>query len=177
MPRRLILAVAAIGFATAALAETQVPPLKIAVFRFEIVDRAGATDPETAAAEQGRLDLITDYMRQKLAESEHYELVDMAGIHALEDKRLADPAIEGYLFECDGCEAEIAAALGADVALLGIVTKVTPLVLTISVFMRDAGTGQLTVAHRADIRGNTDRTWMHGISGLVRNRLLKDTGE
>ncbi|MEE9140482.1 MAG: DUF3280 domain-containing protein [Alphaproteobacteria bacterium] len=175
MTRLAILILAAISLGAPALAQSQPSPLKVAVFRFEYIDRSGA-DSATAEVEGRRLDLVTDYVRRKFEESDRYELVDVAAVGELDDKRLADPAIEGYLSECEGCEAEIAAALGAELSLFGVVTRVTGLVLTVNVLVHDAKTGQLTAVHGVNIRGNSDTSWMRGISWLVRNRLFKETG-
>jgi hypothetical protein len=142
---------------------------KIAVFRFELIDTSGGPP----RGENERLDLITDILRRKLDESDRYELVDMARIGDLEDRRLAEMAAGGYLRDCNGCEAEIAALLGADLSVAGTVQKVSNLILNINVYMRDAATGEPVETHSVDIRGNTDQTWSHGISWMIRHRLLE----
>lgn len=165
---------AALGAALAGAGEA---PQTIAVFDFELIDRSGVKDFETAEAEAKRLEFVTGYLREKLAESGRYNLVDVAAVEALEDERLADPAVGHYLNECEGCEAKIADALGAELSLLGTVLKITAVNLAMRVTIRDAATGEVKESYVVDVLGNTDGTWSHGISYLVRNRLLTKRDE
>ena len=116
--------------------------------------------------EQRRLKMIGDLLRRKLAESERFLVIDQT------------PAAEaiaevGYLHGCNGCEADIARGLGAEVAIIGTVQKVSNLILNINVYLRDAASGAPLQAMSVDIRGNTDKSWTRGLSYLVRNRLLE----
>jgi hypothetical protein len=177
MTRALALALFAVALGGAALAEAGEAPPTIAVFDFELIDRSGVSDPETAEAEVKRLEFVTGYLREKLEASGRYQLVDVAAVEALEDKRLADAAISHYLNECEGCEAKIADALGADLSLLGTVLKINAINLAMKVTIRDAATGEFKESYTVDTMGNTDNTWSHGISYLVRNRLLTERDE
>lgn len=168
-PKCMISAAIALAILAASAAAAGEPPKKVAVFRFELIDTSGGPP----RGEEARLDLITDILRRRLNESDRYEVVDMGAISALEDKRMAELAAGGYFHDCNGCEADIAAALGADLSIAGTVQKVSNLILNFNVYIRDAASGELVEAHSVDIRGNTDRTWSHGISWMIRNRLLK----
>ena len=50
--------------------------------------------------------------------------------------------------------------------------KISTLILNLTIFVRDAHSGQLITAMNADFRGNTDESWTRATSYLVRNRLL-----
>ena len=63
---------------------------------------------------------------------------------------------------------------GADYAAWIVVQKVSDLILNINVYMGDVAARKLTFVHSVDIRGNTDESWTHGISYLVKNYLLAD---
>lgn len=140
---------------------------KAAVFNFELIDTSlegevkGINDDETK-----RLLLISDILREKLSESGFYEIVDLTALK---------PKIEdaGYLHSCNGCEVKLADEADAQIAITGVVQKVSNLILNINVYMRDVKSGEMVRSASADIRGNTDRSWSHGISWLARNRLLK----
>ena len=159
------------AFAIAALvgaAQSDEGARKAAVFDFELIDTSlegemrGPQDAETA-----RLALISDYLREKLAESGKYVIVDTAP---------AATAIQaaGYIHTCNGCDADIARSLGADIAVTGTVQKVSNLILNVNIYTRDAATGERTAAMSVDIRGNTDKSWLRGVSYIVRNRLTAD---
>ena len=73
---------------------------------------------------------------------------------------------------CGGCDIRLAEELGADLAMTGVVQKVSNLILNINIFLRDVHTGKLVAAASTDMRGNTDESWTRATSYLVRNRLL-----
>ena len=58
--------------------------------------------------------------------------------------------------DCGGCEAALATKVGAQVAVIGWVQKVSNLILNINVVIRDASSGAVLHAGSVDIRGNTD---------------------
>lgn len=142
-------------------------PARIAVFDFELVDTslegemAGA-DP----AEQARLRLLEAELRRSLEESGRFEVVDTAPV--------ADAvAAAGKLRTCNGCEVRIARELDADLALVGWVHKVSDLILSVNVVIRDVSTRERVFGSSVDIRGNTDDSWLNGIRYIVKNRLLR----
>ncbi len=143
------------------------PAVQAAVFDFELIDTSLEGEMAgTRADEQRRLKMISDELRRQLGESGRYVVVD---------QRPAADAIAqaGYLYGCNGCEADIARALGAEVAIIGTVQKVSNLILNINIYLRDANSGDPLGGMSVDIRGNTDKSWFRGLSYLVRNRLLK----
>jgi hypothetical protein len=126
------------------------------------------TSPEsTTPDEERRLAAMDRRLREALADSGRYDFVDTAPV-------AEEAARYGNLAHCNGCDARLAARLGADLALTGEVQKTSNLILHISVYLRDAETGALVDGGSADIRGNTDESWARGIDYLLRNRLLED---
>ncbi len=141
-------------------------PASLAVFDFELFDvspegDAGGVQP----AEQNRLRLISDHLRRMLTDSGSFVIVDTAPAAA---------AIKtaGLLYGCNGCEADIARSLGADIAITGTVKKVSNLILVINLYVRNAASREIIGAFSIDVRGNTDKSWSRGVSNIVRNRLL-----
>ena len=110
--------------------------------------------------------MISNLLRDLLADSGYYRVVDLTPLAAA----IADA---GHLHGCNGCDAAIAQRAEAELALTGVVQKVSNLILNINLYLRDATTGELLYVTGADIRGNTDKSWSRGVSWLVRNRLLK----
>ena len=137
---------------------------KVAVFDLELVD---TSDEGNDPAQTQRLKLTSAKLRDLLSANGQYDIVDTAP---------AAGQIEaaGYLWSCNGCEIEIARDLGADLALIGTVRKVSSLILYISLFMTDAHTGEPVRMHRVSIRGNTDESWFRGVRYLVRNYFYYD---
>ena len=155
---------ATIIFANSGRAEA---PVSLAVFDFELVDTSYEGEKSGVNADETRrLALIGALLRERLKESGRYTLVDMA-------PAAAKIKNAGIIHSCNGCDADIARSLRAAFAVTGKVQKVSNLILNINVYVRDAATGKLATAMSADIRGNTDQSWTHGIKWLVRRRFLK----
>ena len=143
------------------------PAVQAAVFDFELIDTSLEGEMSGQRAdEQQRLKMISEQLRRQLSESGRFVVVD-------ETSAAEAIAEAGYLHGCNGCEADIARALGAELAITGTVQKVSNLILNINIYLRDARSGKSLGGMSADIRGNTDKSWSRGVSYLVRNRLLK----
>jgi Protein of unknown function (DUF2380) len=140
-------------------------PPKAAVFDFELLDTSlqGQVDGPRAD-EQRRLKEVTEQLRKALAEAGKFVVIDIAPVNAA--------AHASNLQACGGCDVQYARQLGADLAITGLVQKVSALILNMNIYLRDAHTGQLITSMSADFRGNTDESWSRTASYLLRNRLL-----
>ena len=136
---------------------------RIAVFDPELLDTSGEGDRPD---QQRRLAMIGQELRQALAASGRYVVVDVAPQRA----RLAEgPALRG----CGPCAAEAAEALGAELALVTVVQKVSNLILsiTLSVLEAVAVRGPPRGLQRRDPRQHR-RKLAARLRWLLRNRLL-----
>ena len=140
-------------------------PPKVAVFDFELLDTSLEGEMRGPQAdEHARLILISDQVRRKMAESGRFTVLDIAPVKAAADS--------SNLQSCGGCDVQFAEKIGADLAVTGVMRKISTLILNLIIFVRDARTGQLITAMNADFRGNTDESWTRATSYLIRNRLL-----
>jgi hypothetical protein len=163
---RLLLLAAALHQVFVAAPAGAADPARLAVFDFELVDTSPNSEIRGAEpAEAARLDMIEAELRERLAASGRFELVDT---------RAAQLEASRQLWNCKGCEIAIADRLGADLALVGWVQKVSNLILNINVAIREVPSRELVFAGSVDIRGNTDESWQRGIRYLLKNRLLKE---
>jgi hypothetical protein len=103
-------------------------------------------------------------LRKELAESGKFRLLDIAPVNAA--------AHGSNLQACGGCDVKYSQQLGADLEITGVVQKVSNLILNINIYLRDVHSGRLITAMSADMRGNTDESWLRALAYLVRNRLL-----
>ena len=154
-----------IAFALMVSAPACADPPKAAVFDFELVDTSlqGEVDGPRAD-EQRRLMNAGDQLRKALAESGKFVVLDIARVNAA--------AHGSNLQTCGGCDVQYAQQLGADLAITGVVQKVSNLILNMNIYLRDTHTGHLITSMSADFRGNTDESWSRAASYLLRNRLL-----
>jgi hypothetical protein len=140
-------------------------PPKVAVFDFELVDTSLQGEVYGARLdERDRLMRAGEQLRKELADSGKFTVVDVAPVNAA--------AHGSNLQACGGCEVRFAEQLGADLAITGVVQKVSNLILNMNIYLRDVHTGQIVTAVSADLRGNTDESWSRAMSYLLRNRLL-----
>jgi hypothetical protein len=140
-------------------------PPKAAVFDFELLDtslQGEVNGPQ--ADEQRRLKDVTEQVRKALAEAGKFIVLDIASINAA--------AHASNLQACGGCDVQYAQQLDADIAITGLVQKVSALILNMNIYLRDAHTGRVITSMSADFRGNTDESWSRTASYLLRNRLL-----
>jgi hypothetical protein len=155
------------GFAPAASpAHADPSPVKIAIFDFELDDAsAGGGIVGDQARDLEQLDRARDDVRELSAKSGRYSLVDVSSAEGDAVKKRA-------LWKCDGCEAAIAAKLGADQSFIGVVTRVSRTEYAVRFKIRDAHTGAMVLALQTDLRMGANYSWNRGAIWLVKNRLL-----
>ena len=141
-------------------------PVRLAIFGFDWQDTSqeGELRGTVRDDEARRLREIAETMRAMMG-AKRYEIVDLTPARDRIEK--AHP-----LTKCNGCDADIARDLGADLAIIGHGQKVSNLILNINVSVRDVESGAVLRTASVDIRGNTDESWARGVSYMVRNRLL-----
>ncbi len=141
-------------------------PVKLAVFDFELQDTsAGASATGAGPSDIEKLMTATAQVRQLLAQSGRYQLVD-AG------KAGATAVKEHTLHECDGCDARIALELGADQSFVGVIARISRTEYTIRFRVRDTHTGAVVAEGDSGLRMGADYSWDRGAVRLVKDQLL-----
>ncbi|WP_296579820.1 DUF3280 domain-containing protein [Xanthobacter sp.] len=154
-----------LGLAAPAAAETA--PTRVAVFAFELDDfSGGAGIAGDAASDRRYLDEATTEARQQIGASSRYTLVD-TGPAAGEEVRART------LYRCHGCDADIARALGADLSLVGVVTRISRTEFTLRIELRDTRTGDLVMLRSSGLRMGADYAWSRGARAVVRQALAE----
>jgi hypothetical protein len=157
-------AIAMLMLVATACARAADPP-KLAVFDFEMIDSSLEGQMNGPRAdEQQRLLRAGNQLRKELGESGKFRILDIAPVNAA--------AHQSNLQACGGCDVKLAKQIGADLAVTGVVQKVSNLILNVNVYMRDTGTGRLVGGASVDMRGNTDESWSRAVHYLVQERLL-----
>jgi hypothetical protein len=141
------------------------PPIKIAVFDFELDDLSPAASvPGGSTSSAAVMAKVTSAARRVLEQSGRYSLVDVS-------KADAKPVTEKLLRHCDGCEAGIALQLGADQSLLGVVRKATMTDYYVLIQISDARTGKVLTQEAANFAGGDDG-WASGVTSMIRHQVL-----
>jgi Protein of unknown function (DUF2380) len=157
------LALSAAHVVRAATDDTEVP--RVAFFGFQLINTS--LEP-TTPIEIGRLKMLDDLLRQQLDDSGRFKIVPIPP--DIQQQIAAGPEISG----CNGCEREFTRRIGANWAAWGTVQKVSNLILNINLYLEDVAIGKLELAKSVDIRGNTDESWQHGLSYILRHYLFEE---
>ena len=146
-------------------------PVKLAVFEFELEDySAGAASTGETPADAKVLAGVTSDVRNLLAQSGRYRLVDVAAADA-------GAATARRLHECDGCDAPIALKLGAEQSFVGVVKRISRMEYTVRFQIRDAHTGAVVSNGESGLRMGADYSWSRGAAELVKDRLLASAAQ
>ncbi|TWB96797.1 uncharacterized protein DUF2380 [Bradyrhizobium macuxiense] len=109
-------------------AAARAEPPKLAVFDLEMIDtslQGEMNGPQTD--EQARLLRTGGQVRKELADSGKFRVIDIAPVNAA--------AHGSNLQACGGCDVKLADELGADLAMTGVVQKVSNLILNINLYL------------------------------------------
>ena len=141
------------------------PPIKLAVFDFELEDVSPAASllGETTG-NAANMERASSEARRVLAQSGPYSLIDVSKVDA-------KPVTEKSLRDCDGCESGIALQLGAEQSLVGVVRRVTQTDYYVLVRIRDARTGKILDEQEANFAGGADG-WASGVRMLIKHQVL-----
>ena len=144
---------------------TAAAPIKIAVFAFELEDFSAAAEQGSSPDETSYLAQSTEEAKQQLLQSGRYSLIDTAGADI--------GAAKGQgLRNCRGCEAAIAMKLGADQALIGVVTKISMAEYVVNFQVRDARKGAVISSFTTGLRMGAHDSWFRGVRWLMKNSML-----
>lgn len=162
---RAALAVAALALPAAA---DEVPPGSALFFGIHWIDTStegainGVRPDETA-----RLEMIEAQVARDLAQRGF-----VLSLPAPEEvARIKNPT------RCNGCDTKMAAAAGLDYAISGEIQKVSNLILSMNLYIREAESGRTVAAGAVDIRGNNDESWQRGYRYLLKNVIFKEEQE
>lgn len=142
-------------------------PIKIAVFPFEIEEFSAAGEQGSSPDESSFLAQSTAEAKQQLLQSGRYSVIDTAGAD------IAAAKGQG-LRNCNGCEAPIAMQLGADQALIGVVTKISMTEYVVQLQVRDARSGEVVSKFSTGLRMGANYSWSRGVRSLMKNEMLAE---
>jgi hypothetical protein len=109
--------------------------------------------------------VVSAEVRRVIEQSGSYRLVDISGADA-------EAVRDRSLLTCNGCDAGIALALGAEQSLIGVVKRISRTEYVVGFQLRDASSGALIAAQDTDVRMGANYSWSRGASRLIKDRLL-----
>ena len=137
--------------------------LALAVLPFEIEDNSG----EVGAPDRhdAMLAALTRFVIEDIAAAGIFDVVDAARV-----KLAVTAAATGtFLRACNGCERDIAKSVGADAVMIGWIFKMSSLVLSLHVVVKDVATGKILYAKTFDFRGDNEKAWKRAADYMVKS--------
>lgn len=141
-------------------------PIRIAVFELELDDRSaggGVVAPD--AHDSKYLRQATEVARQMLAASGRYSVVDTGSV-------AGEISAAGGASHCSGCYGPLALKLGADQAMVGLLTRVSRTEYTLQLLVQDARTGAVVSDGFTGLRMGANYSWPRGVKALMTDRIL-----
>lgn len=166
--KRLLMTLAVLfGWSTHAIAAELVSGTKLAFFGMHFIDTSteGAING-IRQDEVERIELINDYIAKDLTER-GFTLMDLAPVQKTIDRTVNTA-------DCNYCDVLMARELGADYSVVGEVQKVSNLILSMNIVVRDAAEGQYVKGMSVDIRGNNDKSWLRGVRYILKNNIFRE---
>lgn len=77
------------------------------------------------------------------------------------------------LRECNGCDEDIAKALGADVEIATAIRQASSATYDVSGSVKDVKTGRVLRQGLVDVHGDSPDEWAHAVKFLLKERLLE----
>ncbi len=133
----------------------------LAVLPFEINDTSGEVGG--TARHEAMLAGLTRVVSAAIADSGLYAVVPDEGVW----RAIAQVNSGTFLRACNGCEIDIAQRAGADQVLVGWIWKVSTLVGTLHIEIKDVATGRTVYARVFDFRGDNEKAWQRAAAYMV----------
>jgi Protein of unknown function (DUF2380) len=142
------------------------PTRDIVVFDFEMVDSsAGAGNIPLDELDRKYLAETTQVAKNYLLTTGTYNIIDTK-------PAAQEIAKAGELRRCNGCEAAIAAKLGGELAMTGVVNRISRVEYEMVIKVVDADTGAPVTGGYTGLRLGANDAWARGAKWLMEKRVL-----
>jgi len=136
---------------------------RLVVLDFKLTGDLGGSNFE--AAHKERIRVASEKLRDELKRNHLYNVVDDGAALAVIERWSS----EQNLHHCNGCELDMAKQLNAEQVLVPWIFRMSNLVLTMHVEIRDVATGRMLMKKALDFRGDNDIGWTRAIAYLIRD--------
>jgi len=159
---------AALSCVTAARADEH-PLQTLAILPFEIQDTSG--EAGSPGGHDAMLAALTRIVGEKIEAAHLCKVVPQA----LVAKAVAAANSGTFLRNCNGCELDIARRAGADQVMIAWIYKMSSLVLTLHIQIKDVASAKQTYVRVFDFRGDNETAWQRAADYMV-GTLRKTNG-
>lgn len=144
----------------------------VAVFPFDMAFQKSEDDfyqgpSGPSKEEQRRLDTAREALIGYVKADGRYTVADLSPV-------AADITAAAPIYQCNGCEVDLAGKINADLVMTSLIDKISETHLSLNVALVDVANKKLVSNSSVLIQGNTDEAWLHGVRWLAKNRLFQD---
>ncbi len=150
------------------------PTLVAAFFPFSMDDTSlQGSEQGLSDAEKARLKSLDTILTRMLTATGKFVPVDTGKLPAGTLAQVTAAGAQLKVWDCNGCDVDLAQKLGAQVSVAAWVQKVSRLILNVNVTIRSVPGNRLLYGGSVDIRGDTDESWQRGLRYLVKDRMFQ----
>ncbi|MES9859868.1 MAG: DUF2380 domain-containing protein [Candidatus Thiodiazotropha sp. LLP2] len=139
---------------------------KLVVLPFEIVDNTPM--PGGQERNQKMLDKITQYIAKNIDKNRFFEVVPQSRVN----ETVRDAKLGTDIRNCNLCEFDLAESLAGEKVMIGWIYKMSILILTMHIEIKDVATQQTFISKAYDFRGDNEKAWLRAA-----DYMLRDLGE
>ncbi len=136
---------------------------RLAVLPFEIVDNTPVPGGETR--NQKMLSTLTDFVGRAIDEKGIFRVVSQHEVNEVVDAARLGTDIHN----CNRCEYDLGIALDADKVMVGWIYKMSILILTMHIEVKDVASGKTLISKAYDFRGDNEKAWLRAGKYMVRD--------
>jgi hypothetical protein len=136
---------------------------RLAILPFEIVDNTPV--PGGDVRNEAMLNKLTQFVGDQIEASGLFQVTPQSKVN--EAVRNAD--LGTYMHTCNRCEYDIAGQLRASQVMVGWVYKMSILILTMHIEIKDVASERTLFSKAYDFRGDNEKAWLRAAKYMVRD--------
>jgi hypothetical protein len=136
---------------------------KLAVLPFEIVDNTPV--PGGEERNQKMLEKITRYIAQNIDDKRLFKVIPQSKVN----KIVSSAQLGTDIRNCNQCEFELGKQVEAEKVMTGWIYKMSILILTMHIEIKDVATQQTFISKAYDFRGDNEKAWLRAADYMLRD--------
>ncbi|MEW8191466.1 MAG: DUF3280 domain-containing protein [Candidatus Thiodiazotropha endolucinida] len=138
-------------------------PERMVVLPFEIVDNTPV--PGGNIRHQKMLEKITGFIGERIDSEGIFDVVSQQQVNdAVNTAQLGT-----YIRTCNHCEYDLAKMVEGDKVMIGWIYKMSTLILTMHIEVKDVESEKTVVSKAYDFRGDNEKAWLRAAKYMVRD--------
>jgi hypothetical protein len=138
-------------------------PEKLVILPFEIVDNTPV--PGAAERHAGMLREMVRSIDEQIGQAGIYQVVPQNRV----DDAVAAAHLGTDIHTCNHCEIDLAKPLGGDKVMVGWIYKMSLLILTLHIEIKDVASERTLISKAYDFRGDNEKAWRRAAQYMVRD--------